>query len=98
MLNAKTARITRSAGPQNSSPSIEGEFVACFRTERRDKRRGLVREVIGWQGVTNFEESAQNCFGRILLPGRDGALIHDSMVGEVSFNPQPIPPPVERID
>ena len=31
-------------------------------------------EVVGWQGVTNFEESAENYFGRILLPRRERGL------------------------
>ena len=69
------------AGPQRRvredekkhRPSIEREFVALFCTERRDKRRVLGWEVMGWQGVTNFEESAENYFGRMLLPGRAGA-------------------------
>ena len=28
--------------------------------------------MVDWQGVTNFEQSAENYFGRILLPGRGG--------------------------
>jgi hypothetical protein len=44
------------------------EFVALFCTERRDKRRGFGWEVMDWQRVTNFDKSAENYFGRILLP------------------------------
>ena len=58
MLNAKTARIARSAGPKNSSPSTLREFVALFCTKKRDKRRVWGWEVVDWQGVTNIEESA----------------------------------------
>ena len=35
--------------------------------------------MVGWQGVTNFEESAENYFGRILLPRRGG---HDGEAGD----------------
>ena len=72
MLNAEAARIAWSAGPQNSSPSTLREFVALFCTKRRNKRRVWGWEVVGWQGVKDFEESAENCFGRILLPRRAG--------------------------
>ena len=54
---------------KNSSPSTLREFVAFFCTKRRDKRKGLVGEVRDWQGVTDFEESVENCFGRMLLSG-----------------------------
>ena len=59
---------------KNSSPSTLKKFVALFCTERRNKRRVWDREVRDWQGVTNIEESAENYFGRILLPrgGHDG--------------------------
>ena len=64
-----------SAGPQrqvgrekNTGPLYIREFVAFICTKRRDKRRGLGWEVMDWQVVTDFEESAQNYFGRILLP------------------------------
>ena len=73
MLNAKTARITRSANPKTQALYNIRELVALFCTERRDKRWGLVGEVVGWQWVTNFEEPAENKFGRILLPRSDAA-------------------------
>ena len=41
------------------SPSIEREFVACFCTKKRNKRRGWGWEVRDWQEVTNLEESAE---------------------------------------
>ena len=31
-------------------------------------------DVMDWQGVTNFDKSAENYFGRILLPRRAGGL------------------------
>ena len=67
MLNAETAGIARSADPKTVVPLYIREFVALFCTKGRDKRRGWGWEVMDWQGVTNFEESAQNYFGRILL-------------------------------
>ena len=84
MLNAETARIARSADPK-TVVSIYREFVAFFCTKRRDERRVFVWEVIDWQGVTNFEESMENYFGRILLPGGTGgttAVRHDGEVGD----------------
>ena len=30
--------------------------------------------MVDWQGVTNFEESAENSFGRILLPRKAGGM------------------------
>ena len=45
---------------KNTGPLSIREFVACFCTERRDKRRGWGWEVVDWQGVTNFEKSAEN--------------------------------------
>ena len=75
MLNAKTVCIALSAGAKkNSSPSTLREFVALFCTKRRNKRRVLGWEVVGWQGVTDFEESAENYFVRILLPRGAGGL------------------------
>ena len=64
---ARPQRPVREDERINSSPSTLREFVALFCTERRNKRRGLDWEVVGWQGVTDFEESAENYFGRILL-------------------------------
>ncbi len=71
MLTA--ARIARSAEAKNSSPSTLREFVALFCAERRNKRRGVGWEVMDWHRVTDFKESAENYFGRILLPGKVGA-------------------------
>ena len=59
--------------PKKDSPSTLRKFVAFFWTKRRDRRRGGGWEVMDWQGVMNLEESAQNYFGRILLPRSDGA-------------------------
>ena len=67
MLNAEAARTRMVSRSQNSSPSTLREFVALFCTKRRDKRRVWGWEVVDWQGVTNFEESAENYFGRMLL-------------------------------
>ena len=68
MLNAETDGIAHPAHPKNSSPSTLREFVALFCTKRRDKRRGFGWEVMDGQRVKDFEKSAQNYFGRILLP------------------------------
>ena len=35
--------------------------------------------MVDWQGVTNFDKSAQNYFGRILLPKKGG---HDGEAGD----------------
>ena len=45
--------------------------VIFHKTTRQEM--GLVGEVRDWQGVTTFEESAQNYFGRILLLRSDAA-------------------------
>ena len=79
MLNAKTAGIACSAEDKNSSPSTLRAFVALFCTQKRNKRRVRGWEVMDWQGVTNFEESKENYFGRILLPRRVG---HDGEAGD----------------
>ena len=68
MLNAETSRIAHPAEGKNSSPSTLREFVALFCTKKRDKRSGCGWNVVEWQRVKNFEKSAQNYFGRILLP------------------------------
>ena len=41
-------------------------------------------KVVDWQGVTNFEESVENYFGRILLQRRAGAGRQCGTTGERS--------------
>ena len=72
-----TAFLTPQSGFRDASAKVGlRELVACFCTKRRDKRRVFGWEVMDWEGVTNFKKSAENDFGRILLPkemGHDGS-------------------------